>query len=390
MALITAVTGEYIKSFNNIINENDRTVQLAVTPGHIGEIEPVFQLSAPGRVTPSGRRNLSRPVTYTVSADGGQREEWTVSAVEWGNSLLGQYGLFGDPNIVMMDGRYYIYPTTDGVSGWKSTYFKAFSSDDLVHWRDEGVILDLKDVPWSLGMYGWAPTAAERNGKYYFYYSSGNKLNGHKDLAVAVADSPNGPFVDKGEPLMPGGILEGQMIDPHAFIDDDGTPYLYWGNGQLYAARLSEDMTSFDGEIKKITPEHFTEAVFVIKRGGRYYFTWSEGNTENPDYCVRYGVSGSPLERPEGCGVILSRDYTGDSRIQCTGHHSIINIPGTDDWYICYHRFNIPTTVQIGGGYYAGSHREVALDRMEFDESGAIKPVLATLEGVTAPVRTGG
>ncbi len=390
MALITGVFGEYIKCFNNIIDSENRSIQLAVVPGHISGIEPRFELSVPGSVAPSGKRDLSSPTVYTVTAQDGTIEEWTVTAVEWGNSILGQYGLFGDPNITVMDGRYYIYPTTDGVSGWKSTYFKAFSSDDLVHWRDEGVILDLKDVPWSLGMYGWAPTAAKRNGKYYFYYSSGNKVNGHKDLGVAVADSPNGPFVDKGEPLVPGGTLPGQMIDSQAFIDDDGTPYLFWGNGRLYAARLSEDMTSFDSEIKDITPEHFTEAVFVVKRRGKYYFTWSEGNTENPDYCVRCGVASSPMETPSGCGVILSQDYTDDRRIQCTGHHSILNIPGTDDWYICYHRFNIPTTVNVGGGYYAGSHREAALDKMEFDENGNIRPVLATLKGVTERVKIGG
>ena len=374
------VTGKYIKHFNNIIDEKNRTIQLAVVPGHIRSIEPEFQ---PGAVSPAGPQDFTSPVVYTL-ANG---EKWTVSAAEWGNSVLGQYGLFGDPNITVMDGRYYIYPTTDGVSGWKSTYFKAFSSDDLVHWNDEGVILDLKDVPWSLGVYGWAPTAVKRNGKYYFYYSSGNKVNDHKDLAVAVAESPNGPFVDKGEPLMPGGILEGQMIDSQVFIDDDGTPYLFWGNGQLYVAKLSEDMISFDGEIKRITPEHFTEGVFVVKRGGKYHFTWSEGNTERADYLVRYGVSDSPFEAPVGCDIILSQEHTNDSRIKCTGHHSILNVPGTDDWYICYHRFNIPTTVEMGEGYYAGSHREPAIDKLEFDGNGRIKPVLATLEGITTPVK---
>ncbi len=385
MSTIMAVTGEYIKTFNNIIDPEKHAVQLAVVPGHTGEIRPVFELDGGERISLPCGTDLSVPETVNLGG-----EDWTISAVEWGNSLLGQYGLFGDPNITVMDGKYYIYPTTDGVSGWKSTYFKAFSSEDLVHWKDEGVILDLKDVPWSLGVYGWAPTAVQRNGKYYFYYSSGNKVNGHKDLAVAVADSPNGPFVDKGEPLMPGGILEGQMIDSQVFIDDDGTPYLFWGNGQLYVAKLGEDMMSFDGEIKKITPDHFTEAIFVVKRGGKYHFTWSEGNTENPDYCVRCGVADSPTERPSGCDIILSQDFTDDSRIQCTGHHSILNVPGTDDWYICYHRFNIPTTVNVGGGFYAGSHREVALDRLEFDKNNRIKPVLATLKGITEPVKTGG
>ncbi len=385
---ITGVKGENIKGFNTIIDPEAKTVQLAAVPGCVSALKPEFEFSQEGiSVSPEGTVNFSSPVEYTFSDKNGNTERWTVSAVEWGNSVLGQYGLFGDPNIVIFDNKYYIYPTTDGVNGWKSTYFKAFSSDDLVHWNDEGTILDLKDVPWSLGVYGWAPTAAKYNGKYYFYYSSGNKINGHKDLAVAVSDSPCGPFVDKGEPLVPGGRLEGQMIDSHVFIDDDKTPYLFWGNGRLYVARLNDDMTSFAGEIKDITPsENFTEGIFVIKRKGKYYFTWSEGNTEQPDYKVRYGVSSSPMERPCGNTVILSQDKTNDKRIQCTAHHSIINIPGTDQWYICYHRFNIPTTVNVGGGLYAGSHREVAIDRMEFDSEGNIIPVTATLEGITQPV----
>lgn len=371
---ITKVYGKYIKEYNTIINKENKTVQIAVVPGHMGDISPIV-------VTEGGERTLA---DFSVPA---KVEDWTVTAVEWGNSVLGEYGLFGDPNIIIMDDKYYIYPTTDGVNGWRSTYFKAFSSTDLVHWTDEGKILDLKDVPWSSGVYGWAPTAIKYKDKYYFYYSSGNKENDHKDLAVAVSDSPNGPFVDKGEPLVKGGILPGQMIDSQVFIDDDGTPYLFWGNGRLYVAKLNEDMVSFASEIRDITPESdFTEGIFVVKRNGKYYFTWSQGNTEYPDYHVRYGVSDSPFERPVGNTVILSQDYTKDSRIQCTAHHSILNIPNTDEWYIAYHRFNIPTTVEIGGGLYAGSHREVAIDKLEFDENGNIKPVLATLEGVTKPV----
>lgn len=380
----TSVKGKYIKHFNNIADEENRTVQLAVVPGHMGELCPVFEGYD---AEPEGEADFAAGVKYTLTDRDGVRSRWTVKAVEWGNSVLGQYGLFGDPNITVMDGRYYIYPTTDGVNGWRSTYFKAFASSDLVHWEDRGIILDLKDVPWSGGVYGWAPTAVKYKGRYYFYYSSANKTDGHKDLAVAVADSPDGPFTDKGEPLVKGGILPGQMIDSHVFIDDDGTPYLYWGNGRLYAAKLNDDMMSFDGEIMDITPEReFTEGIFVIKRGGKYYFTWSNGNTEQPDYHVRYGVASSPMERPAGCDVILSEDYTADKRIQCTAHHSILKIPGRDEWYICYHRFNIPTTVAVGGGYYAGSHREVAIDRLKFDKDGKILPVLATLEGIREPV----
>ncbi|MBR5536121.1 MAG: family 43 glycosylhydrolase [Clostridia bacterium] len=384
---IVGVHGENIKKFNVIIDKENKTVQIPVTPGHITSVEPVFEFTNEGTVyEPEGAIDLTEAVEYTVTDAYGNEAVWTITGVEWGNSVLGEYGLFGDPNIVIVDGKYYIYPTTDGTDGWRSTYFKTFSSEDLVHWKDEGVILDLKDVAWSTGVHGWAPTMTERNGKYYFYYSSGSTLTGSKDLGVAVSDSPTGPFVDIGEPLVKGGSMSGQMIDSQVFIDDDGTPYLFWGNGRLYVAQLNEDMISFASDIKDITPSNFTEGIFVIKRHGKYYYTWSEGNTEQANYKVRYGVADSPMERPSGNTIILTQDKTTDKRIQCTAHHSIINIPDTDDWYICYHRFNIPTTVEVGSGRYAGSHREVAIDKMEFDENGNIIPVTATLEGITEKV----
>lgn len=384
---IIGVKGKHIKGYNSIIDAEHKTIQLAVTPGHITEIEPEFLFENEGVViSPSGIQDFTKKVVYTVTNAEECSVIWTVSAVEWGNSVLGEFGLFGDPNIAIINSKYYIYPTTDGKCGWDSTYFKAFSSTDLVHWKDEGVILDLKDVSWSSGHHGWAPTIAERNGKYYFYYSSGNKINWHKDLAVAVADSPDGPFKDIGHPLVKGGKLIGEMIDPQVFIDTDGTPYLFWGNRRLYAAQLNEDMISFASDIKDVTPDNFTEGVFVIKRNDKYYFTWSQGDTRLASYLVRYGVSDSPFEKPKGSTVILSEKNTNDPRIMCTAHHSIVNVPGTDKWYISYHRFNIPTTVLAGEGIYAGSHREVAIDELTFDENGNINTVIATLEGVTEPV----
>ncbi|MBQ6529934.1 MAG: family 43 glycosylhydrolase, partial [Clostridia bacterium] len=151
----------------------------------------------------------------------------------------------------------------------RTTIFKCFSSYDLVHWTDEGVILDLKDVSWSSGKNGWAPTIAEKNGKYYFYYSAAPANNGAKNLAVAVASSPTGPFEDKGV-IVQGGSYTGQMIDSAVFVDDDGQAYLYWGNGRMYGAKLSADMLHIDGAVKEFTPSNFREASFMIKRNGKY------------------------------------------------------------------------------------------------------------------------
>lgn len=389
---IIGASGVGIKGYNTIIDTENKTVELTVYPGSdLSNVNVNFELQdAEAVVSPAGALDLTSAAEVTVHS-GGQSQVWRITAVERGNSVLGEFGCFGDPNIVIMDGKYYIYPTTDGNTGWRSTLFKAFSSEDLVHWKDEGVILDFADVEWTGGIYAWAPTACERNGKYYYYYSGGTYNNG-RSVGVAVADSPNGPFIDIGAPLVPAGSFSGQMIDPQVFIDTDGTPYLYWGNGSLYVAQLGDDMTSFVGEVYNITPSNFTEAIFVIKRNGKYYYTWSEGDTRSQDYRVRYGVADSPLETPVGNDVILSYNNTDDSRIMCTAHHSIINIPGTDEWYICYHRFNIPKgyeSASANGGYsrYSGSHREVCIDRMYFGDDGSILPVKATMEGVMEPVR---
>ncbi len=389
---ILSVHGKNIKKFNVEIYE-DRVI-VPVVPGHLSDISPEFDCAEGYSVDlPEGIENYSQ-VTCTLIKDG-ERTPFIFIAVERGNSPLGEYGVFGDPGIVPLDGKFYIHPTTDGTNGWQSTLFHTFSSPDLLHWTDEGVILDFADIPWTGGVMAWAPSAIERNGKYYFYYSGGRYgfpetgRDGGRNIGVAVSESPNGPFTDIGHPLVPAGTRPGQMIDPQVYIDDDGTPYLFWGNGGLYVARLAEDMISFDGEIHEITPRHFTEGVFVIKRNGKYYFTWSEGNTERADYIVRWGVSDSVFERPTGCDILISRENADDPRIMCTGHHSILNVPGTDEWYVCYHRFNIPTTVEVGQGFYAGSHREPAIDRLCFDGDGNMLPVIPTLTGVMSPVHYG-
>ncbi len=294
-------------------------------------------------------------------------------------------GYYADPDIAAFGGKFYVYPTTDGGEGWNSTYFKAFSSSDLVNWADEGVILDLADVKWTGGVRAWAPAIAEKNGKYYYYYS------GNRNIGAAYNDSPVGRFTDKGSPLINEGDFRGQMIDPDAFVDDDGRAYLYWGNGHMYSAELGEDMLSLkdglDG-VREITPTHFCEGSCIFKRRGVYYFTWCWNDTRSPDYEVRCGVALNPLDKPMGDTVILNRKNAEDRRIKCTGHHSILNVPGTDDWYICYHRFGLEKYGEVNDfSDEAGNHREVCIDKLEFNPDGTIKPVKATLEGVTFPVR---
>jgi beta-xylosidase len=323
------------------------------------------------------RRDFRKPQKYTVTAADGTKRTWTVEAVRTRSPMLP--GLNADPDVHYLNGRYWIYPTTDGFQGWSGTKFKAYSSKDLVHWKDHGVIVDLgPDVTWA-DKYAWAPAIAERNGKYYFYFCA------EQQIGVAVADSPAGPFKDAlGKPLVAkGGTLKGQMIDPSVFTDDDGQAYLYWGNGRGYVVPLDDDMVSFDAsKVRDITPDNFREGSFVIKRKGTYYFMWSEDDTRSENYHVAYATGPSPLGPWTKRGTILQK--RPEYGILGTGHHSVVNTPGTDDWYVVYHRFALNGPGRPGGD---GMHRETTIDRMEFAADGSIKPVVPTLESVK-PVRT--
>ena len=281
-------------------------------------------------------------------------------------------GYHADPHIAVFGDTYYIYPTTDGREGWASTSFSCMSSKDLVHWRNHGVILRLGvDVTWT-DRNAWAPAIATQNGKYYFYTSAA------QNIGVAVADTPHGPFSDPlGEPLVPRGRWPGQTIDPMVFVDDNGSAYLYWGQGNCYVVKLNEDMISFDPEgVRRITPPGYNEGAFVIKRKGTYYLMWSEYDTRDPRYSVAYGTSDSPmgpLTIPEN-NLILSK--SPEEGIYGAGHNSTLKIKDKDEWYIVYHRFFRPEGIKWGDA--AGYHREVCIDRMEFNEDGSIKPVIPT------------
>jgi hypothetical protein len=282
-------------------------------------------------------------------------------------------GLFADPHIATFNGRYYLYPTTDGYAGWSGTYYKAFSSTDLVNWTDHGVILDHgPDVSWADNS-AWAPAVATRGGRYYLYFSGGLASgNTAKQLGVAVSDSPTGPFRDAlGRPLVRGDqFAGGQAIDPMVFTDDDGQSYLYWGQGVARAVRLNADMVSFDpAQVRVITPAGYNEAPFVLKRDGTYYLMWSENDTRSEDYRVAYATGTSPLGPWTNRGVVLRKRL--DAGIKGTGHHSVVRAPGTDTWYVAYHRFAVPAG--------NGTNRETTIDRLEFNADGTIRPVVPTL-----------
>jgi len=297
-------------------------------------------------------------------------------------------GYYADPEILYSNKtkKYYIYPTSDGFDGWSGNYFKTFSSDNLTDWKDEGIIVDLrKDVSWA-NRNAWAPCIVEKKikGKYkYFYY-----FTAAQKVGVASSDNPTGPFTDSGKALVntrPEGIKGGQEIDPDVFTDPKtGKSYLYWGNGYMAVAELNADMISLkEGTTKVIKVDNtYREGTYVIYRNRQYYFLWSEDDTRSPNYKVRYGVSKSPLgpiEIPENNIVIQGNPAEG---IYATGHNSVLQIPNKDEWYIVYHRFSYPTGIKMGDA--GGFHREVCIDKLEFNQDGTIKQVTPTHLGIKA------
>ena len=180
------------------------------------------------------------------------------------------------------------------------------------------------------------------------------------------------------------------MIDSDVFTDPvSGQTYLYYGNGQLHYRLLSDDMLSVDATEYTITPQGgtlndyaFREGVYVFYRNGQYYFLWSVDDTGSPNYHVAYGTSSSPTgpisvaQQP----IVIAQDPS--NQIYGTAHNSIVNIPGTDEWYIVYHRIN-KKYLSNGPGY----HREVCVDKLTFNADGTIARITPTRRGID-PVDT--
>ena len=315
-------------------------------------------------------------------------------------------GWYADPEIRIFGGRFWIYPTVsadESVSAVQSvltpaqiaqrrdpgiwepflrqTYLDAFSSPDLVNWTRHPRILDVPDVSWAAYSL-WAPSAIAHRGRYYLFFGANDlKHDGQLGgIGVAVSDRPEGPFKDAiGRPLI-GRVVNGaQPIDQMAFRDDDGTVYLYYGGWKhCNVARLAPDMTSLvpfaNGQtFKPITPSpDYVEGPYMLKRRGVYYLMWSEGEWTGPDYRVAYATGPSALGPFKRGGVILEQDA---KVARGAGHHSAVCIPGTDDWYIVYHRRPLDTA--------DGNHRQIAIDRMHFRGDGSIAPVVITEAGVS-------
>lgn len=301
-----------------------------------------------------------------------------ISTVSFAQNPLIQYQFTADPSARVFGDRVYVFPSHDIVAtegkGRKDWFcmedYHVFSSDNLTDWKDHGMIVQQNKVPWvkpdSYSM--WAPDCIERNGKYYFYFPSTPKdtINSKRGftVGVAIANQPEGPYIPEPNPIK--GI---SGIDPNVFIDKDGQAYLYWSGGNIFVARLKENMTELDSEVKTIEnlpTKGLKEGPYLFERNGIYYLTYP--HVENKIERLEYATADNPLGPFKVAGVIMDESPTG-----CwTNHHSIIEFK--KEWYLFYHHNDLSPQFDKA--------RSIRADYLHFNPDGSIQKVIPTLRGV--------
>lgn len=304
-----------------------------------------------------------------------------------------------DPSVHVFNGRLYIYPSHDRESGipendngdhFDMNDYHVLSTDDVMHGEivDHGVALKVADIPWA-GRQLWDCDIACKDGKYYLYFPLKDR-NDIFRMGVAISDKPEGPFIPQPDP-----IRGSYSIDAAVFRDDDGSYYMYFGGiwgGQLQRYRdnkaiespclpadnepalpsrvvkLSDNMLEFAEESRPVIvlgedgkplfagdPHRFFEASWMHKYKGKYYFSYSTGDT----HLLCYAVGDNPYGPFTYQGVILT------PVVGWTTHHSIAEYKGK--WYLFHH-----DCVPSGGKTWLRSLKVVEL---EYDEEGKIQTI---------------
>ena len=297
------------------------------------------------------------------------------SVAQWntpgaGNPMLPGY--FADPTIRKFGDTYYIYATTDGTGNGYGPA-QAWVSKDFVNWKN--IVMN-----WPTTEVVWAPDVImEPDSTYRYYYCTNECV-----VRVGESKSPLGPWKNRlGETdavLVKDRFVHNAItLDPAIFRDDDGSEYLYFGTWGIYkgfgcgVAKLSQDGKSFTDKRLILNTEatDFFEAPYVLKKNGVYYFIYSSGSCHDDTYRLQYAVSDKPMGPYTYKGCILKTN--ADGTVHGPGHHSVLEDNG--EYYVVYHRHNNPHSIH-------GFHRQVCIDKMEFDANGDIKPITPTHEGL--------
>ena len=323
---------------------------------------------------------LSLAVTAALAAvDNSHPDEGEPASDGWdsphtGNPILPGY--YADPSLLEYDGHYFVYVTMDP---WGSRTLGCWQSKDFKHWVFRELAWPTKEActsPTSKSAMVWAPSVVRApDGRFRMYLSVGS------EVWTGVAPHPLGPWRDAngGKPLIPATWNEAyHMIDAEAFVDDDGSAYLYWGsgwnwrNGRCFAVKLKPDMINFDGEPRDVTPTNYFEAPFMFRHAGRYYLSYSNGKTVTNTYQVHYAVGDTPLgpftEAPNS-PILVTDEYR---QVVSPGHHAMFSRDGRA--YILYHRHRVPYVPDT-------AYRQTCVDEFRFNAGGLIEPVVPTHVG---------
>ncbi len=357
---------------------------------------------------------LALALSLAACAGGKKEPQPTEIPKSAGNPIAGfdgdgnlTYG--GDPSTLVVGDTLYLYVGHDVATNeaYNIPEYLCYSTKDLQSWTYEGVVLNMKDVSWGTADAAWAGQCArhydEASGKdkYYFYFCSWDKTDsGKQSIGVAVSDSPTGPFVDIGAPIVKGSFTTDQTsdwndIDPTVWIEtgEDGQEhrYLCWGNGKVYICELNEDMISVkdyngDGKItfgkdvkSKIVPDSYTEAPWLYRRTdengqayGPYYLFYALGWRENMAYAI---LEGDNLM--EDIFVMEDR-LMAPSATSNTNHMAVFDFLGKT-WFI-YHNGSLP--------HGSGFRRVACIEELHFDDRGLVAAMEETAAGPFGTVST--
>ena len=297
---------------------------------------------------------------------------------KWGYVLTHKFESDGNPIIrdkhtadpaVMVEGdTLWLFAGHDAAGNQRGYVMKdwlLYSTTDMKHWTEHPSPLRIDDFKWADSKQAYAGHVAKgKDGRYYWYVSTN-----WCGIGVAVADDIKGPYKDAlGHPLLTNkdcfaSTHNWACIDPAILIDDDGTPYIIWGNRECYYAKLKDNMIEIDGDIHQIDVPRFTEAPWMHKHNGKYYLTYASEWPEKIAYAVADNIGGP--YKPMG---IIS-EIAGNSN---TTHPAIVKFH--DQWIFFSHNGALPD----GSGY----SRSVIAEPMRYNADGSIKSMPATAEGV--------
>ena len=369
------------------------TLQVRVKPAGAANFGPSAAVTFEGTALPRnaaqwtiGRGFPAGSPSTTVVSDGGI-DEIRIA----GQALArvpGQNPVFtdtftADPAALVVGDTVYAYVGHDAarIGGWfDMPDWLCYSSRDMKNWTAHGPVLKPADFAFGRGGTAWAAQVVQRNGKFYFYVTVDRNNGPGHSIAVAVADNPTGPFKDaRGTPLITDDMTKDSRknntdIDPTVFIDDDGTAWMAWGNGDCYMVKLKPNMTELDGPIRKVSFTNYGEGPWLFKRGSLYYNVYAADvpgvGPEQIAYASAPKITGPWTYR----GVL-----TGPARHGFTIHPAVINFK--NQWYFFYH----DGSHSIGGTPGGDTRRAVCLEYLYFNPDGTIKPIVQTSMGVSLP-----